>query len=639
MLPINLNKLANNTMNSGSTERGASFPPIVTAVICVAALYYARAVLVPISLAILLAFLLAPAVKRLERWHLGRTGPVIAVVLGTVLLLATLGWVVGKEAIHLAGQIPNYRDTISKKIESIRGAGNGGLGRAESTVKKLGAELSKTIESPLSPSKSGSAPRSLGKHPTASSGSNSGHAVPVEVVANDTSLSSLKSVLGPVLGPLATIGIVLVFTAFMLLRREDLRDRLFTLAGLNRIHVTRQAVEEAANRVVRYLWLQSLVNLSFGTIIGVSLYFIGLPNALLWGVLAGVLRFIPYVGTLVGAALPVALSFAIFDGWTRPLLVLGLFLTLEIVVAYVVEPLLYAAHTGISSLAILVAAVFWASLWGPTGLLLSTPLTVCLVVMGRYIPQLEFLSVLLGDKSVLATEVQLYQSLSAMDTDEAQQVIEQSLREKSFRDLYDTVFIPVLILAERNKREDEFGADRSQYLFQELKRIVEDLTVRYSKHDPNADAPATTSPSEQILSDRAPNAAVVSVCCLAARDEGDEVAGMMLSHLFVRAGYDAHAIVLGSHRDMLDEVEEQSCGILYISALPPFGISTIRRLYKRARIRFPKCRIGIGLWAYAGDAEAMRTLLRLEDADLIVTTMADAIVQIQRFTEVATRVS
>lgn len=620
-------------MNSTSShEQHGSFPPIVTAIICIAALYFARAVLVPISLAILLSFLLAPAVRRLERWHLGRTGPVIVAVVGTILVLVALGWVVGKQALHLAGEIPHYSDSISKKIEAIRGVKNGGLGKAASTVNKLGTELSQTIQAPAA--NSGSASRTVNDRSALSSAPASRHPVPVEVVASpESSVRSLRSLLGPI----ATIGIVIVFATFMLLRREDLRDRLFTLAGLNRIHVTRQAFGEAANRVARYLWIQSLVNLSFGAVIGVVLYFIGLPNALLWGVLAGVLRFIPYIGTLIGAALPIILSFALFAGWTRPLLTLGIFVVLEVVSGYFIEPLLYEAHTGISSLAILVAAVFWAALWGPVGLLLSTPLTVCLVVMGHYIPQLEFLTVLLGDRSVLATDVQLYQSLNAMDMDEAQQVIETCLHEKSLREVYDTVFIPVLILAERSKHDAAFGGNRSAYLFQELKRIVEDLAVRYTREHPRTDAPSQVGPSEQILLARSANAPAISVCCLATRDEGDEVTSMMLAHLLVQAGYDAHAAAMGPHKDMLDEVEEQVCGILFLSALPPFEISAIRRLYKRLRSRFPQIRIGIGLWGYDGAADNMRALLRIVHSDLIVTTLGDAIVQIQQFTELATR--
>ncbi|MGB7023578.1 MAG: AI-2E family transporter [Candidatus Acidiferrales bacterium] len=626
-------------MNSTSShEQQDSFPPVVTAIICVAALYFARAVLVPISLAILLSFLLAPAVRRLERWHLGRTGPVIVAVMGTIFVLVALGWVVGKQAVNLADEIPHYSDSISKKIEAIRGVKNGGLGKAASTVNKLGTELSQTIQAPAADSKFQSTSRTANDRSALSSAPSSRHPVPVEVVASpESSVRSLRSLLGPVLGPIATIGIVIVFATFMLLRREDLRDRLFTLAGLNRIHVTRQAFGEAANRVVRYLWLQSLVNLSFGAVIGVVLYFIGIPNALLWGVLAGVLRFIPYVGTLIGAALPIILSFAVFDGWTRPLLTLGIFVVLEVISGYFVEPLLYEAHTGISSLAILVAAVFWTALWGPVGLLLSTPLTVCLVVMGHYIPQLEFLTVLLGDKRVLATDVQLYQSLNAMDIDEAQQVIDQCLHEKSLRELYDTVFIPVLILAERSKHDAAFGDNRSGYLFQELKRIVEDLAVHYTRERPRTDAPAQVGPSEQILLARSANAPAISVCCLATRDEGDEVASMMLAHLLIEAGYDAHAAAMGPHKDMLDEVEEQVCGILYLSALPPFEISAIRRLYKRLRSRFPQIRIGVGLWGYDGEADNMRVLLRIVDSDLIVTSLGEAIVQIQQFTELAPR--
>ena len=202
-------------------------------------------------------------------------------------------------------------------------------------------------------------------------------------------------------------------------------------------------------------------------------------------------------------------------------------------------------------------------------------------------------------------------NLNAMDMDEAQRVIEQCLHENSLRDLYDSVFIPVLILAERNKRDAAFGGDRGGYLFQGLKGIVENLAVRYTKENAQIDASQPLNAAEQILADRSGNAPAIAVCCLAARDEGDEVAGVMLAHLLLCAGYDAHSIGLGPHANMLDEVGEKGCGILYISALPPFGISSIRRLYKRTRSKSPQSRIGIALWGYDGEIDKMKTLLRI----------------------------
>jgi predicted PurR-regulated permease PerM len=615
------------------TNRDASgFPPVVTAVICVAALYFARSVLIPIALAVLVAFLLAPLVTLLEKVRLGRTGPVIVVVLLVAGLLMGLGYLVFNQAISLAAQLPNYKSTISRKIESFRGVRENGIAKAEATVKELGKELSSTIETPTPDDEV--AQNQRGKHPLLPGGSIA-HPVAVEVVQQNSPIASTRALLGPFLGPLATLGIVMVFTAFILLRSEDLRNRLFTLAGLSRFHVTTQAFDEATKRVGKYLFLQFLMNLGYGTVFGMALYFIGVPNAFLWGVLAALLRFIPYIGTLVGAAMPILLSLAVFDGWMKPLLAFGAFVAIEIITSYVVEPLLYAAHTGVSSLAILVAAIFWAALWGPVGLLLSTPLTVCIVVIGRYIPQWEFLSVLLGDQRVLGTEVQLYQKLRRMDAEEARQVVDDFLKEGSIEKLYESVITPVLIFIEKDRAEVGLGDAREQFVFQTLKEIIEELTLR-----PVADTEAQEI-NEEINSNPKPIVGVTgktngngcAITCLPARDEGDEIVGMMLAHLSNRAGYNAQAIVPASVEDMMEEASEQHCEVIYISALPPYGVYNTRRLYKKLRVRFPKSRIGVGLWGFAGNLEVMRTRLGIVEADMIVSTLSDAISQVPSLAE------
>jgi predicted PurR-regulated permease PerM len=619
-------------MASRTNRDGSSFPGVVTAVICVAALYFARSVLIPIALAVLVAFLLAPLVSLLEKVRLGRTGPVIVVVLLVAGLLMGLGYLVFNQAISLATQLPNYKSTISRKIESVRGVRENGIGKAEATVKELGKELSSTIETPTPDDEA--AQNQRGKHLLLPGGSIA-HPVAVEVVQQNSPIASARALLGPFLGPLATLGIVMVFTAFILLRSEDLRDRLFTLAGLSRFHVTTQAFDEATKRVGKYLFLQFLMNLGYGTLFGTALYFIGVPNAFLWGVLAALLRFIPYIGTLVGAAMPILLTLAVFDGWMKPLLAFGAFVAIEIITSYVVEPLLYAAHTGVSSLAILVAAIFWAALWGPVGLLLSTPLTVCMVVIGRYIPQWEFLSVLLGDQRVLGTEVQLYQKLRRMDAEEARQVVDNFLKEGSIEKLYESVITPVLIFIEKDRAEVGLGDAREQFVFQTLKEIIEELALR-----PVADTEAQEineeldSNSKPIVgSVRKTNGDGCAITCLPARDEGDEIMGMMLAHLSNRAGYEGQAIVPASVEDMMEEASEQHGEVIYISALPPYGVYNTRRLYKKLRVRFPKSRIGIGLWGFAGNLDVMRTRLGIGEADMIVNTLSDAIRQVPSLAE------
>jgi len=619
-------------MASRTNRDASSFPPVVTAVICVAALYFARSVLIPIALAVLFAFLLAPLVTLLEKVRLGRTGPVIVVVLLVASLLMGLGYLVFNQAISLAAQLPNYKSTISRKIESFRGVRENGIGKAEATVKELGQELSSTIETPTPNDEAGQNQR--GKHPLLPGGSIA-HPVPVEVVQQNSPIASASALLGPFLGPLATLGIVMVFTAFILLRSEDLRNRLFTLAGLSRFHVTTQAFDEATKRVGKYLFLQFLMNLGYGTLFGTALYFIGVPNAFLWGVLAALLRFIPYIGTLAGAAMPILLSLAVFDGWMKPLLAFGAFVAIEIITSYVVEPLLYAAHTGVSSLAILVAAIFWAALWGPVGLLLSTPLTVCIVVIGRYIPQWEFLSVLLGDQRVLGTEVQLYQKLRRMDAEEARQVVDDFLKEGSIEKLYESVITPVLIFIEKDRAEVGLGDAREQFVFQTLKEIIEELALRpvvdTEAQEINDEIDATPRPIVGAV--RKTNGDGCAITCLPARDEGDEILGMMLAHLSNRAGYNAQAVVPASVEDMMEEASEQHCEVIYISALPPYGVYNTRRLYKKLRVRFPKSRIGVGLWGFAGNLDVMRTRLGIVEADMIVSTLSDAISQVPSLAE------
>ena len=512
-----------------------------------------------------------------------------------------LGYLVFNQAISLAAQLPNYKSTISRKIESFRGVRENGIGKAEATVKELGKELSSTIETPTPDDEA--AQNQRGKHPLLPGGSIA-HPVPVEVVQQNSPIASVRALLGPFLGPLATLGIVMVFTAFILLRSEDLRNRLFTLAGLSRFHVTTQAFDEATKRVGKYLFLQFLMNLGYGTLFGTALYFIGVPNAFLWGVLAALLRFIPYIGTLAGAAMPILLSLAVFDGWMKPLLAFGAFVAIEIITSYVVEPLLYAAHTGVSSLAILVAAIFWAALWGPVGLLLSTPLTVCIVVIGRYIPQWEFLSVLLGDQRVLGTEVQLYQKLRRMDAEEARQVVDDFLKEGSIEKLYESVITPVLIFIEKDRAEVGLGDAREQFVFQTLKEIIEELTLRPVPEtgDQEINEEVNPNPKPTVGVARKANGDGCAITCLPARDEGDEIVGMMLAHLSNRAGYNAQAVVPASVEDMMEEASEQHCEVIYISALPPYGVYNTRRLYKKLRVRFPKSRIGVGLWGFAWES-------------------------------------
>ncbi len=364
----------------------------------IAALYFAREILIPFAFALTLTFLLTPVVALVQRLHTGRVVSVLTTLLVSIAVAGSIGWIITGQLVDVANQLPLYRQNIRAKIDAFHIPVTGELGQASASVKEIVGELTSPDTLPVSPSH-GQNPKQLKTTPSPAS------PVPVRMVQPATSgWTSFRDLGGPILAPIGRAGIVVIFTVFMLLKREDLRNRLLRLAGLGQLNLMTQALDDAAGRVSRYILMQFLVNAGFGALFGFGLYLIGVPNPVLWGVVAGILRIVPYVGTLVAATLPIALSLAVFDGWLRPLLVFLLVASLELIIANFVEPWLYGAQVGISSLALLVTAVFWTVLWGPAGLILSTPLTVCVVVLGRYVPQLSFLHILLGDEPVLATE-------------------------------------------------------------------------------------------------------------------------------------------------------------------------------------------------------------------------------------------
>ena len=347
----------------------------------IAALYFAREILIPLAFALILTFVLSPVVALLQKSRIGRAPSVVVTVLLTMAAAGCLGWIIAIQLVDVAKELPRYGQNIDAKMEALRIPTKGPLGLAANSLKEIARQLS----SPGAPSPVPGPPEQNRKQSTAPG--TPGLPLPVQIVPQPANgLDYLRDLVQPVLRPLALTGLVLIFTIFMLVKRFDLRHRFFRLVGLGQINLMTQALDDAAHRVSRYLLMLVLVNATFGTLFGLGLYCIGVPNPALWGVVGGLLRIVPYIGTMVAAALPIALSLAAFNSWLPPLLVFLLFASLELIIANFVEPWLYGANTGISSLALLVAAVFWTILWGPAGLILSTPLTVCVVVMGRYVP-------------------------------------------------------------------------------------------------------------------------------------------------------------------------------------------------------------------------------------------------------------
>jgi len=593
----------------------------------IAALYFARDILIPFAFALTLTFLLTPVVALLQRIHIGRfhMGRVIA-VLSTVLvsIAATggVGWIIANQLVDVAYQLPLYRQNIHAKIQAFHIPVTGQLGQASASVKEIVQEVTNAdAGTPAAPP--GGENRKQGKARPAPLGP-----VAVRMVESPSSgWGELRDLGLPILAPVGQAGIVVIFTVFMLLKREDLRNRLLRLAGLSQLNLMTQALDDAARRVSRYILLQFLVNGSFGALFGFGLYCIGVPNPALWGVLAGILRIVPYVGTTIAATLPIALSLAVFDGWLKPLLVFLLVAGLEIIIANFLEPWLYGAHVGISSLALLVTAVFWTVLWGPAGLILSTPLTVCAVVLGRYVPQLAFLHILLGDEPVLAAEAQIYQRLLAMDQLEAHTIVSQFLKTRPLVELYDSVLIPALSMAEQDRHKGAIDAVREEFLFLSINEMI----AEFSEYQPVAssaleDADADVAP----LLDSAvhPDARVL---CLPAHDRADEITASMLAQLLEQKGLPVLSFPIDgpSPSEWMKLIDARRSDIVCISALPPYAFAPARAMCKQIKERFPKIKVVVCVWGFSGDIEKAKARFERTQPDRLSISLSEALEHVQ----------
>jgi predicted PurR-regulated permease PerM len=586
------------------SDDSSSVRTIAILIAVIAVLYLAREIFIPLAFAITLTFILTPAVARLQKLHLGRVPSVFLVMAVSVAVAGVIGWVIFNQLLAVADELPSYQQNIVNKIEALRAPDKNVLGRAADTVKKLGKELS-TVQAPPAPPLQNEGAGRRGAQNQAS------RPIPVQIVEDASSeFQNLRDLSKPFLAPLGIFGIVLIFSVFLLIEQDDLRNRLLRLAGLDRLNVMTQALEDATHRVSRYLMLQLVVNSCFGLLCTAGLYLIGLPYALLWGAVAGILRIVPYVGSLVAALLPLILSLAVFDSWKAPLLVVLLFATLELVTGNFIEPWLYGTHTGISSLALLLTTVFWTVLWGPAGLILSTPLTVCVVVIGRHAPQFSFLHILLGDEPVLAAEAKIYQRLLSMDDQQARAVANLYLAGNSLAQLYDSVLIPALTMAEQDRHKGGLDKNREEFLFLSLKEMLAEFSEN-TLRPPPADRPA---------------ASAGRVICLPASDEADEITAAMLAQLLEQAGYAALAFPTDpSLQHSMDLLAPDEKDVFFISALPPFAFSRARTLGQQLQARFPRTKLVIGVWGFTGDIEKALQRFHPSRPDKLVTSLAEAV--------------
>jgi len=598
---------------------------LLTALV-VTVLYVGRQLLIPLALAAMLTFLLAPLVSYIERW-IGRIAAVLIVVAMLFCVVGGAGWLLTRQLIDLAAELPNYQTNIDNKLHAIRLPTGGAFGRFSHSISELQKQLPDSLESPANAP--GSTPET--KATTAARSRKVPAAqppTPVRIVESESRLPQiLQSAATGLLGPLGTAGLVLLLVIFMLLKREDLRGRIIRLIGQGRISATTRALDDAGSRVARYLTMQLLVNVGFGSCVAIGLYFIGVPNAVLWGAFAALMRFVPYVGVWIAAAVPILLSFAVSTSWLSPLLTLGLFVVLELINANALEPWLYGSSTGVSSIALIIAAVFWTWLWGPIGLVLAVPLTVCLAVMGRHVPKLQFLSVLLSEEQALAPHEECYHRLLAFGLDEAHDLAEAYVKANSLTSLYDAVLIPTVTLAEMDAQSDELDAEHRSVIHHQIQDLVEDFgSAPPSKSQLAADK-AVAQHSPFPLSP--PTCRVI---CVPARAHRDELAGAMLVQLLRQQNFDAeNASAVLSSGELVDMAAKSDPEAICISVVAPSTLIHARYLSAKLRAQLPHVKIVVGIWGATENMAGAGERLRSSGADEVVVSLAEAVVQLAKF--------
>ena len=606
----------------------------ILAVIVVMALYLGREIFVPVALAILLSFVLAAPASVLQRWRVPRGIAVVAVVLFAFAIIFALGSLIATQLNRLAGDLPQYQTTIQSKIQSVRGVAGGSstLERAAEMLHDLGKELDKPKAGTVAP-----AANPILAPPAA--GTTKGvKPVPVEVLQPDPgALESLRSLIAPLVSPLATTGIIVIFVIFILIQREDLRNRLIRLAGSHDLQRTTAALDDAAARLSRLFLNQILINGSFGVMIGVGLWLIGIPSPILWGILAAVLRFVPYIGAIIAAAFPLALAVAVDPGWSMLLWTAALFFVIEPAVGHVIEPMVYGRSTGLSPVAVVVSATFWTALWGPIGLVLATPLTVCLVVLGRHVERLSFLDVMFGDRPALSPPEIFYQRMLAGDPTEAAEKAEQFLKEQSLLSYYEEVGLKGLQLAQADLDRGTLDQVRMAKIRDTVVEFADDLSDQADREptgEPTADAEAAAAVDQIPGHPSYPDIPVLQkadlsaewssehpVLCIAGRTVLDEAAAIMFAQLCEAHGLSARV----EGPDALSTANIfrlQTTGVAlvclcYVSATNP---AHMRYAVRRLRRKLPQARIMLACWAEGATADIEATA----KADFFALTLREA---------------
>jgi predicted PurR-regulated permease PerM len=565
--------------------KGTALINLAVAGLIVTALYFAREILVPVALAVLFSFVLAPFVIRLQSWRVPRTLSVLVAVFVGFSIIFSLGGLMVSQANRLAEELPGYQQTLREKIQGLRGVAAGGSGTLERASKVL-RELDSELQNPAR----GQAIDGLRRQPL-------DKPIPVEIRQPDPgTLTTLVAIIQPLIQPLTTTGIVVIFVIFILLQRQDLRNRFIRLAGSQDMQRTTAALDDAGQRLSRLFLNQIIVNASFGLLIGIGLALIGVPSAPLWGLIAMILRFVPYVGSPISAVFPLILAAAVGSGWSMLMMTAALFGTLQLIAAQVVEPLVYGRSSGLSPVAIVVSASFWTWLWGPIGLVLATPLTVCLVVVGRHVDRLQFLDVLLGNEPALTPPQLVYQRMLAGDPIEASQQAQTFLADAPLEDYYDTIMLDGLRLAEADARLGRLDRERTDRILATVHEVVDDLEA-HEDPVPSEDEVVDTRSDLARLEPLADVAAVPlperwqrpgAVLCIPGSGKLDEAAAVILAQILKRRGIGGTAETADalsmSRFFSLDLSQAAAFCICYVGKPSDAMIQyTVRRLSKKSK--------------------------------------------------------
>ncbi len=618
--------------------------PLLLLGVLLAGFYFGRPLLIPLALALTLNFLLGPVVARLQRLHLPRTPAVLLTLTAATALLGVLLWLVAGQLLTVVNELPGHAINIRAKLDKTHVPADSSLGQAVASLEGLSREFSpdpvqqdaqqRTLAGNATARARSAARKAAAISPTAE------QPTPVLVVqAPASEFAYLRQLLRPVLAPLGTAGMVLIFTVYMLIKREDLRNRLLLLAGIGRLNLVSHALDDAADRISRFLIANVAVNTGFGILFAAGLYAIGMPYATLWGALLALLRTIPYAGTVVGGGFPILFALIYFPAWWQAGCTLALLGLLEILISNFLEPWLYGNRTGISVLALLVMAVVWSLLWGWPGLALSTPLTVCLIVVGRTMPQMSFLHILLGDDAELAPEARFYERMLAMDQGEARRLADSFLdrathpgtknprakhrgvpvlQPRTSLDLYDEVLLPALALAESDRHKGILEEHRATFFFQSAAELIAERAKA-----------AGISPILPLF-DLAHPLLVQACCpvvCIPVSDQADELAAVMLAQLLEEKGHKTLLLPPSALTpELLARFARDAQTTLCLSALPPFALEPTRSLYEHVRATLPRNRIIVGLWGSDAAPEALDNRFPLlTGEDTVVTTLAKAL--------------